>query len=252
MSFLRSGLPRSRKRRFRMGRLVLKVKVKLYAVLAELAGGREFELDCGKPRCSVREVLGRLWDTRRLASVFPGFEGLLVLDSNGKRLGLDDIVEDGVIEVLPPSAGGEKVYVRVASGSESFSLDDLLDILDSGDETGATIFFVGTVRRVNRGGVVSELQYEAHEKLREKLEEIAGEVLDKYGLDSVGLIHYVGVRKPGDVTFIAVVRGKSRGPCFEAIRELVERVKHEAPIWKREVRSDGVYWLTGDKMIRVS
>ncbi len=231
----------------------MKVRIRLYAVLAELAGVRELDLDCSDSKCTVREALSKLWEMNpRLSSVFPVFEGLVVLDSNGKRLRLDDEVENRVIEVLPPSAGGERIYVRVADSDESLSLDDLLKLLDSGDETGATVFFVGTVRKVNRGGVVSELRYEAHESLREKLEEIAKGILAKYSLDSVGLIHYVGGRKPGEVTFIAVVRGRNRGPCFEAIRELVERVKHEAPIWKREVRSDGVYWLTGDKQVRVS
>ncbi len=231
----------------------MRVRIRLYAVLAELAGVRELDLDCPGSKCIVREALSKLWEMNpRISSVFPRFEGLVILDSNGRRLRLDDEVESGVVEVLPPSAGGERIYVRVAGSDESFSLDELLDLLDSGDETGATVFFIGTVRKVNRGGVVSELRYEAHESLREKLEEIAGDILSKYSLDSVGLIHYVGVRKPGDVTFIAVVRGRNRGPCFEAIRELVERVKHEAPIWKREVRSDGVYWLTGDKQVRVS
>ena len=232
----------------------MRVRIRLYAVLAELVGVRELDLDCPGSNCTVREALSKLWEKNpRLSSVFPRFEELVILDSNGRRLRFDDGVESGmVIEVLPPSAGGERIYVRVAGSDESFSLDELLKLLDSGDETGATVFFIGTVRKVNRGGVVSELRYEAHESLRDKLEEIAGDILAKYSLDSVGLIHYVGVRKPGEVTFIAVVRGRNRGPCFEAIRELVERVKHDAPIWKREVRSDGVYWLTGDKQVRVS
>jgi molybdopterin synthase catalytic subunit/molybdopterin converting factor small subunit len=230
---------------------VLIVKVRLYAVLAELAGSKELVIEC-ENECTVRKLLEALAGINDgLASVLDRLKGIIVLDERGRRIKMDETIKGGRVEVLPPSAGGSRVFVRVAGEHDSFSLDELLKLMDSSDKTGATLFFVGTVRKVNRGGVVSELQYEAHESLEEKLRDIASGVLEKYGLDSVALIHYIGTRKPGDITFIAVVKASHRVPGFEALRELVELVKHEAPIWKREVRDNGVYWITGESDVKV-
>ncbi|MCE4607041.1 MAG: molybdenum cofactor biosynthesis protein MoaE [Desulfurococcales archaeon] len=229
----------------------MRIRVRLYAVLAELAGSSEIVIECND-RCSVNEVLDRLAEIGEgLSMVLSKLKGIIVLDEKGRRLGGNDVIEGERVDVLPPSAGGSKVYVRVARGSDEFSLDKLFGMLDSSDETGATLFFIGTVRKLNRGGIVSELYYDAHESLEAKLRDIASGVLEKYSLDSVALIHYTGTRKPGDITFIAIVRAGSRGPGFAALRELVEKVKHEAPIWKRETRDDGVYWIIGESDVKV-
>lgn len=229
----------------------MRIRVRLYAILAELAGSREISIECND-RCNVDEVLERLAEiSEGLSAVISKLKGIIVLDEKGRKLDFHDVIEGERVDVLPPSAGGSKVYVRVVEDHEEFSLDKLFETLDSSDETGATLFFIGTVRKLNKGGIVSELHYEAHETLEEKLEEIASDILERHKLDSIAVIHYIGTRKPGDVTFIAAVRARNRVPGFAALRELVEKVKHEAPIWKKEIRDSGVYWITGESDIKI-
>ncbi|MCE4615060.1 MAG: molybdenum cofactor biosynthesis protein MoaE [Desulfurococcales archaeon] len=229
----------------------MRVQVRLYAVLAELAGSRELVIDCND-ECNVRKLLNVITGLNEgLSIVLSKLKGIIVLDEKGRRLRMNDVVREGRIDILPPSSGGTRIYVRIADENDIFSLDELFEMLDSSNESGATLFFVGTVRKLNNGGVVSELQYEAHESLEDRLRDIASSVMEKYSLDSVALIHYMGTRKPGDITFIAIVRTSNRIPGFAALKELVELVKHEAPIWKREVRDDGVYWITGESDVKV-
>lgn len=225
------------------------VEVKLYALFREVVGSDIVRIECGGV-CSVKRLLEELYSRYpRLERVASSLDRVIVLDQGGRILREDDTV-DSRVELLPPSAGGSRIIVRVVKG-EDLSLDDLFYEMDTSDRTGASLFFVGTVRRNNRGGRVHLLEYEAHERLEDKLRDIAGEVLSKYNLDSVSVVHYIGKRRPGDLTFIAAVKAVSRKEAFNALIELVERVKHEAPIWKREVRDDGVYWITGNKLVKI-
>lgn len=112
---------------------------------------------------------------------------------------------------------------------------------------GALVAFVGFVKGVVSGETVTELHYESYEELVErKLLEIAKETASKYGAHDVIIAHRVGSLKPGETTVYIIVTARSRKIAFEAAAYALERVKHEAPIYKLERRSDGEYWVIGD------
>ncbi len=112
---------------------------------------------------------------------------------------------------------------------------------------GALAIFIGYVKGFVEGHLVKELIYEAHESYAKRvLKRIADEVRSKYGVKDVVIIHRVGRLKPGEASVIIAVTSEGRDEAFKAAREALERVKHEAPIYKLEVRDDGEYWVMSD------
>ncbi|MCE4625096.1 MAG: molybdenum cofactor biosynthesis protein MoaE [Desulfurococcales archaeon] len=183
---------------------------------------------------------------------------IVVLSNRGERLRQEDII-DGNLETLhlmPPSSGGEDVLALVAEQEDpnkliSQVLEFLVESAGEDSDVGAVLLFVGVVRGVNQGKRVNELFYEdAGELTEKKLSEIALEALKAEGVRRVAAIHYKGSRRPGDVTMVVGVAGASRKHVFPVLSGLIERIKHELPIWKLEKREDGDYYIFGDKFYR--
>jgi len=65
----------------------------------------------------------------------------------------------------------------------------------------------------------------------------------KYGIIDAIVEHRVGVANVGENTVYALVASKHREEGFKSIIELIERLKHEVPIWKKEVTERGSRWI---------
>ncbi|MCS7120546.1 MAG: molybdenum cofactor biosynthesis protein MoaE [Nitrososphaerota archaeon] len=130
----------------------------------------------------------------------------------------------------------------------SDKLDELIDLIGSlrrtSEEIGAIMVFIGIVRGSANGEKVRHLEYEAHEELAaEALQRIIGDLREKYGIIDAVLEHRVGVVGVGGDIMYAIVASKHREEGFKALTEMVERVKREVPIWKKEVRETGPCWV---------
>lgn len=131
----------------------------------------------------------------------------------------------------------------------SNKLDDLNrlvnEIKESSSEIGAVIIFIGVVRGVGRdGGKVLSLEYEAYEDVAEKaLEKIIEDLKEKHGIIDAIIEHRVGLTNVGEDTVYVLVASKHREEGFKSIIELIERLKHEVPIWKKEITDKGSQWI---------
>ena len=85
----------------------------------------------------------------------------------------------------------------------------------------------------------SALEYQAHPDAERFLETCCQEVAASTGLP-VAAIHRVGHLEIGDLALVAAVAAPHRAEAFAACAELVERIKHEVPIWKRQHFANGV------------
>jgi molybdopterin synthase catalytic subunit len=114
-------------------------------------------------------------------------------------------------------------------------------------EAGAIGLFIGIVRGASSSGeTVTGLSYEAYEEVvNEYLKHIRDSALLKEGVVDVQIYHVVDDLKVGeDIMFVAVA-GKHRKEVFEALSEIVDRVKSEAPIFKKEKLANGKsYWVS--------
>lgn len=118
-------------------------------------------------------------------------------------------------------------------------------------KAGAILSFIGIVRgETHDGDKVDYLQYEAYEeKAVGVMETIRAETLRKDGIIDVHIHHIVDTvnLEIGDEVLYVVVAGKSRKNVFDVLRETVERVKSEVPIYKKERLTEGSsYWVAED------
>ncbi|MEM2122490.1 MAG: molybdenum cofactor biosynthesis protein MoaE [Candidatus Bathyarchaeia archaeon] len=122
----------------------------------------------------------------------------------------------------------------------------LADSLSSGDpEVGALSIFLGIVKGVNRSGKVKSLELEAYEEVALKtFKEIASNIKGEYSVIDVRIHHVIGDLNPGEPIMLILVSGDSRRKVMDALRETVERVKRDSPLWKKEVLVSGdSYWV---------
>lgn len=128
-------------------------------------------------------------------------------------------------------------------------LDDLSVLLSeikrTSSETGAVTIFVGSARSTgNDGSRVLKLEYEAYEEAAVKaLEKIIRDLRDKYGIIDAIVEHRVGEVGVGEDIVYALVASRHREEGFKSIVELIERLKREVPIWKKEVTEKGSRWI---------
>ena len=142
------------------------------------------------------------------------------------------------------SAVSEPLLVRLSS--EPLSVDDALAfIADPG--AGGTCVFVGTVRDRSDAGDVTGLHYEAWGDLAtERLREIAAEMLDRWPLRRVAILHRTGDLAIGDASVVVACSAPHRAEAFEACRHGIERLKEDVPIWKKEgLVSGDARWVMG-------
>ena len=114
-----------------------------------------------------------------------------------------------------------------------------VDAAVAGPENGAVVAFTGVVRNHDGGHTVSLLEYQAHPDAAAFLRECCEEVAESTGLP-VAAVHRVGTLEVGDLALVAAAAAPHRKEAFAACAELVERIKHEVPIWKRQHFADGV------------
>ena len=113
--------------------------------------------------------------------------------------------------------------------------------------TGAIAMFLGTVRDHSDGRPgVSGLEYEAYPGVVEdKIRAIIDSARRRWPLERVAVTHRTGVLAVGDVSVIVAVAAGHRGEAFEAARFLIDEVKAQAPIWKKEHWQGGAEWVQG-------
>jgi molybdopterin synthase catalytic subunit len=116
-----------------------------------------------------------------------------------------------------------------------------------GDGDGAVVLFLGTVRDRTEGRPVAALEYEAYPSMAERvLRAIAEGAAAAYEVSAVAVEHRVGRLDVGETSVAVAVSAPHRDHAYRASREIMERLKREAPIWKRERYADGgAAWLGG-------
>jgi molybdopterin synthase catalytic subunit len=117
----------------------------------------------------------------------------------------------------------------------------------TGPHVGAVATFVGQVRDHDPevDGEVTALEYSAHPDVEAVLRRIAAELAADPDVLGLAVTHRTGRLVVGDLAIVACVATAHRALAFDVCRELVERVKAEVPIWKRQVLADGTCTWVG-------
>jgi molybdopterin synthase catalytic subunit len=138
----------------------------------------------------------------------------------------------------------EAVLVRISA--DPLDVDEAhAFVADPG--AGATCMFVGTVRDSSRAGEVTGLHYEAWAELADaRLREVADELLERWDLRRVAILHRIGDLAVGEASVVVACSAPHRADAFDACRHGIERLKQDVPIWKKEGLVSGeAQWVMG-------
>jgi molybdopterin synthase catalytic subunit len=117
----------------------------------------------------------------------------------------------------------------------------------SGPRVGAVATFLGVVRDHDPSvdGEVVALDYSAHPDAEAVLVRLAAAAAATEGVLGVAVSHRVGHLRVGEAAVVAAVGTAHRSLAFDVCRALVETVKAELPVWKREILRDGSHVWVG-------
>jgi len=116
------------------------------------------------------------------------------------------------------------------------------DIAGAGD--GAIATFIGVVRDNDGGQRVRGLEYEAHEPMAEsEIAKLVAEALRRWQITNVRVQHRLGRLLVGDVSVVIVVAAAHRAPALDSCHWLIDTLKAQVPIFKKELYEDGAEWV---------
>lgn len=211
------------------------VRVRLFATLRERAGSESIELQLSEG-ATVADALSELSAAGPLAELLERMPVRMAVN----RAYADPatpLAPDDELALVPPVSGGAEVQVRVTG--EPLSLEATVGAVEH-PGAGAVVTFQGVTRDVAR------LEYEAYREMaEERIESILRDCVERHGLQAAAAEHRIGAVALGHASVIVAVSAAHREEAFAAAREAIDRIKAEAPIWKREVEEGESRWVEG-------
>ena len=215
------------------------VHVRLFAMLRERAGRDAVEVELPEG-ATVRDAIDAVARQPGLGDVVGRMA--LVMAVN-REYASDDtgLSESDELALIPPVSGGElatgAVHARVIE--EPLSLERLAALVGR-PAAGAIVTFQGTTRDVE------QLEYEAYREMaEERIAAIVADAVERHGLEAAAVEHRVGTVPLGMASVAVAVSAAHREEAFAGAREIIDRIKAEAPIWKKEVDAGNQRWVEG-------
>ena len=126
---------------------------------------------------------------------------------------------------------------------------DTLAILNAlkSSEDGAVTVFDGIVRNNTKGRRTLYLDYTAYEEMAlQHMHALGREALERFGVRDVAIVHRLGRLEVGETSILIAVASAHRGVTFDACRWLIDTIKKQVPIYKKEIFVDGAVWAPGE------
>ena len=218
----------------------MNINLLLFGSVREAAGTSKLKVELADG-ASVADL--RIW----LAERNPVVEKLgdrLAASINTEMAQADDVLEDGdEVAFLPPVAGGDGAVKRCTISELPLDEAEVASRVE-GPDAGGVVSFIGRVRNHARGQTIEHLEYEAYPAMAEKeMEKIVDEAAEKWPGTRVAIAHRIGRLEIGDAAVIVIAASAHRGEAFDACEFAIDTLKVTVPIWKREVATDGAYWV---------
>ena len=244
----------------------LRVHVRLFAMQRELAGTRGLDLDL-PAGATVEDAWAAL--VERFPVLAPGRAAVRFGVNGGYAPAETELGDGDEVAMIPPVSGG-------AADANAIGAEGPMRILELRDEPfdgailgelgrrlaspddGAIVGFLGVTRRSpgtpapgqeaeaarHAGRVVQALSYESHPQMALAiLSEIADEVVERFGVTRLAIVHREGEVPLGEASVAIVACAPHRDAAFEAARYAIDETKARAPIWKAERFEDGHVWI---------
>ena len=122
----------------------------------------------------------------------------------------------------------------------------LLEQIKQGED-GAAVIFDGVVRNNTKGRPTLYLEYTAYDAMAlDQMRTLAEDAVQRFGVRDVTLVHRLGRLEVGETSVLIAVASAHRAAAFDACRWLIDTLKKQVPIWKKEVFVDGAVWAPGE------
>ena len=232
----------------------MRIRVRLFAIQRELAGTREVALelpDGGSVEDAWTALVGR----------FPALAPGRTFARNADYADPATTLSDGdELAVIPPVSGGAdpiRVLELRAAPFGPAILGELEERLATPLD-GAVVGFIGRTRATpgtpapgqeaeaarHAGRAVESLEYETHDAMAiAVLEQIADEILERFGVERIAIVHRTGEVPLGEASVAVLAVAPHRDAAFKAARYAIDETKARAPIWKAERFRDGHLWI---------
>lgn len=217
----------------------MKIQVRYFAVFRERLGRDEeiIELPEGTTVAAAIE---------RLAQRHPAIAAL----SGRFRIAVNQTMEPlhtvlghgDELALIPPVAGGSARRHAVIVDQPP-SLDRCMAAVMS-ESMGGIVTFTGVVRRQSRGQEIERLEYEAYREMAEKvMRELCADIEAEIPGCVLAVEHRVGALVVGDMAVVIAAAAPHRAEAFAACRAMIDRLKEQVPIWKKEITPEGAEWI---------
>jgi MoaE-MoaD fusion protein len=213
----------------------MRLTVRLFAILRERAGTDSVEIELADG-ATAADALAALRKE----------PGLDLLERLPVRLAVNreyveperELASGDELAAIPPVSGGADVHVRVTG--EPLAVERIAKMVGR-PGAGAIVTFQGTTRGVE------QLEYEAYtEMASERIASILRQSVRRHGLEAAAAEHRVGSVPLGEPSVVVAVSAAHREEAFAAAREAIDRIKAEAPIWKKELTAGAGEWVDGE------
>lgn len=207
----------------------MQVRIRLFAGLRQRAGASEVALEL-PDGARVADALAQLQhvtgDVPVVMAVNQEYADEQLPLASGDELAL-----------IPPVSGGSVGVAHARVTDEPLTLDPLIERVRD-PRAGAVVTFSGVTREV------PQLDYEAYVEMAErKLAQIVEAAVERHGLCAAAAEHRIGVVPLSDPSVTVAASAPHRGEAFAGAREIIDEIKAQAPIWKKEEGE----WKAGTK-----
>jgi molybdopterin synthase catalytic subunit len=212
------------------------VDVRLFAILRERAGRDRVAVELA-PGATVADAIGALAADPALAGVIERLPVTMAVNRDYASADTELRAGDELALIPPVSGGGADVHSRVTGEPlESARIAALV----GRPGAGAIVTFQGVTREVE------SLDYEAYaEMAEERIAAILADCRERHGLEAAAAEHRTGTVPLGEPSVVVAVAAAHREEAFAGAREAIDRIKAEAPIWKREIEGGEARWVEG-------
>jgi molybdopterin synthase catalytic subunit len=163
------------------------------------------------------------------------------------KIAIGDVEAANIVAKADIDASGEDLAKIAMQQPEYVTLEYLVAKIKRSPKAkyaGAIGTFTGMVREIANDEKTKALEFESYgEVAQERINAIAEDLKKQKGILEVLIHHKTGRIEAGeDIVFIVILSGH-REELFPALREAIERVKAEVPIWKKELTGSGDFWV---------
>ena len=103
------------------------------------------------------------------------------------------------------------------------------------DSSGCVVTYVGVIRDYSQGKPVLSVEYEDTEgRAKDRLQEIAKKIKQKWPIINVAIYHRVGTLKVGEINLVVAIAAAHRQEGFAACQYAIDQFKEKLPTKKKE------------------